>query len=456
MSYQEPLSPPTPRATHNEFVDGVILGNGTFGEVCICTNQDKTFAKKKLLLTATQDAVQRFREEVRLLSKLDHPNVVRILDQKLFDRPLWYVMPLYRTSLDAELSSFPGQEHRISKVFRAILDGMEYAHREGVVHRDLKPLNILMNGPDDVVISDFGLGREIDPELTRQTQTGFGMGTPFYMAPEQFTNAKASDVRSDIFSLGRLLYVLHTGPLTHLAVDLSKIPINVRFIISKCCQDSPDRRFQSVSELKQAWLIAMGEISIASATDQANTLLKELVTNTTGVEPKKVDELAELLLRHEDDQDFVHDTLMKVPTDVLVEMVNRRLDDAKRLLRKFSDLTACTSFAFSYTDRIADKCESLYASIADFEIRADMLYCIMEVGFEHNRFYVMGRFTELLEQSKQPGESLAILDRLKELEASRPQRLGEIARQLTFSRLDHNLGQFLIPYLGPSEEPPHS
>ena len=303
---------------------------------------------------------------------------------------------------------------------------MEYAHREGVVHRDLKPLNILMNSCDDVVISDFGLGREIDPELTRQTQTGFGMGTPFYMAPEQFTNAKNSDARSDIFSLGRILYVMHTGPLAHLAVDLSRIPVNTRFIVSKCCHDSPDRRFQSVSELKQAWLITIGEISIASATDQANALLKDLVTNTSGINPRKVDELADLLLSNEEDPDFVHDTVMKVPTDVLVEMVNRRFEDAKRLLRKFSDLAASTSFAFSYTDKIADKCDSLYHSILDFEIRADLLYCVLQVGYQHNRFYVMGVGVDMIEEIKLPGEARALVDRLKDIEQDRPSRLSEI------------------------------
>ena len=197
----------------SEFVEHTKLGEGGFGEVYVCAEGNESFALKKLSLNCSEDAESRFQREIRILSTLDHPNIVKVLSHQWETRPFYYIMPLYECSLEQERVKIHHHEDRANKIFRAVLDGMEYAHEQGVVHRDLKPANILMNNDDDVVISDFGLGRFTDSETTRFTQTGHGLGSYFYMAPEQHYDGKNADRRSDIFALGRILYVMHVGAL---------------------------------------------------------------------------------------------------------------------------------------------------------------------------------------------------------------------------------------------------
>lgn len=238
-----------------QYRDESRIGSGGFGEVFRCRREDddQLFARKRLQSGASEDAVERFVREMRILSSLNHPNVVRVVARRLQAPPYFCVLPLYETSLRNELPGLVKDEGRIFPIFSSILDGVEYAHSEGVIHRDLKPENILMNSDSEVVVTDFGLGRIMTAASTRMTQTGFAMGTPLYMPPEQLLDAKSADVRSDIFSLGRMLYELYTGPLLSAVQDSSQVPSGIAFLVDRCTRNNPSDRFQSVGDLKSAW-----------------------------------------------------------------------------------------------------------------------------------------------------------------------------------------------------------
>jgi len=180
---------------------------------------------KKVLLDESEEAIKRFQREVRILSKLDHPRIVKVVAKHLQEPPFWYAMPVYQHSLRSTLNEVVGKQERIAKIYSMVLEGMQYAHGEGIIHRDLKPENILFNNDRDLVISDFGLGRALDAETSRKTYTGEWLGTFAYMAPEQLQDAKRADVRSDIFSLGRILYELYTGSIPGAVQDLTTLPI---------------------------------------------------------------------------------------------------------------------------------------------------------------------------------------------------------------------------------------
>ena len=85
-----------------------------------------------------------------MLSALDHPRIVKIVAKRLSEMPLWYVMPLYAHSLRGLVDGMKDDPARINRVFAAVLEGVEYAHKQGIIHRDLKPENILMNSDEDV------------------------------------------------------------------------------------------------------------------------------------------------------------------------------------------------------------------------------------------------------------------------------------------------------------------
>ena len=238
------------------------IGSGGFGTVyaCRCDADGKTYAKKKLDKSADEESIKRFAREVRILSALDHPNIVRVLGKKLRLPPFFYVMPLYKRSLRAELSSLVGDTARIDTIFAQVLDAVNYAHSEGIIHRDLKPENVLLNDDTDLVVTDFGLGRIVDSDSTRQTMTGDFVGTPWYTAPEQMLDTKKADERSDIFSLGRMLYELYTGPMTSSVQNTSALPPSIALIIDRCTQDNPDKRFQRADDFARYVKVVINKI----------------------------------------------------------------------------------------------------------------------------------------------------------------------------------------------------
>jgi eukaryotic-like serine/threonine-protein kinase len=212
-------------------------------------------------------------------------------------------MPYYQTPLREELHRVIGNARWTQKTFRAILDGVECAHTEGVIQRDLKPHNVMMNGDDDVVVTDFGIGRVLDADGDRFTRTGQRMGSVPYASPEQFTDAKHVDFRSDIYNLGRMLYELYTERLNSSVQDLRRLPPNIVPIVERCTQQRREDRFQTVTELKDAWRAASEVKSLDTGVGEAKRLVAELVA--TPALQAKVDRLLQLLIEDEEDKDLL-------------------------------------------------------------------------------------------------------------------------------------------------------
>jgi serine/threonine protein kinase len=158
--------------------------------------------------------VKRFEQEYNAAKALDHPNVVRAIDFGREDGVPYLVMEFVQgESLGQRLD----REHRLEeaegiRIIGEVAQGLDRAHELGLVHRDVKPDNILLTNDGQVKLTDLGLVKEIDADLNL-TRTGRGLGTPHFMAPEQFRNAKHADARCDIYSLSATLYMIVTGTL---------------------------------------------------------------------------------------------------------------------------------------------------------------------------------------------------------------------------------------------------
>jgi len=163
------------------------------------------------LSAATPETEQRFRQEAAVCARLDHPNLVRILDAGDQDGQLYLAMELVQgRTLRSELRPGGVSVERAREIFRAIFAGLRVAHEQEVVHRDLKPDNVMLADDGRVVVMDFGLARRHD--LARITATGAVLGTPAYMAPEQIRGEETTP-RTDQYALGVMLYELLTGRL---------------------------------------------------------------------------------------------------------------------------------------------------------------------------------------------------------------------------------------------------
>lgn len=214
---------------------------------------------------------QRFRQEAQSVASLKHPNIVQIYDFA-YENDIYYIVMEFveGSTLEAQLSQLRRSQQLLSledalRTIRDLGQALAHAHARGIIHRDIKPGNVMVENSGRVVLMDFGLARLLDtPHLT---VTGLAIGTPSYMAPEQI-KGQAIDTRADIYSLGVLCYQLVTGRLPfagdstygmiyqHLnETPLSPqqivpdVPYNVSQIILKALAKNPDKRYLTIEAL---------------------------------------------------------------------------------------------------------------------------------------------------------------------------------------------------------------
>jgi serine/threonine-protein kinase len=222
---------------------------------------------------------ERFLREIRTTARLDHPHILPVHDSGEAQDLLWYTMPYVEgASLrDRLMGAGPLPMEDVLQLGREVADALDYAHQHGVVHRDIKPENVLLAG-GHARVADFGIATALeaaagarDPRADRLTGTGITVGTPAYMSPEQAAGARTLDGRSDIYSLGCMLYEMLAGeppftgstPQAVIARRFAKPPPSVRQlrpavppaveeVLSRALAREPADRFQTAAALGQA------------------------------------------------------------------------------------------------------------------------------------------------------------------------------------------------------------
>ncbi len=252
------------------------IGRGAFGTVLLMedTVVDERLVLKFLNPNISQDEemMQRFVHELRYSRKITHPNVIRIYDF-LHIRGLYAISMEYFPShtLGGEVTD--GKPLALRRAIRLGMDvaaGMAVAHQVGIVHRDLKPANVLINDEGIVKIVDFGVAAAQHQGDTQLTKTGYVIGSPKYMAPEQILGKKV-DERADIYSLGVIMYEMLTGsPPYHRGDHMSvmyqhvqgrarppielnpALPQGLSDVVMKCMSVDKEKRFASMDEVSVA------------------------------------------------------------------------------------------------------------------------------------------------------------------------------------------------------------
>jgi serine/threonine-protein kinase PpkA len=284
-------------------IDGVI-GEGAMATVYLALQRslERKVALKIMAPALAADAsfCERFLREGKTLARLAHPHIVTVHDIGNVGEHYYMAMEYLpngtlRERIAAGLSPEQGLQY-----IRQIASALGYAHSQGLIHRDVKPANILFRADGTAVLSDFGIAKSLD-DRTQFTQVGFAVGTPNYMSPEQ---ARGLDIdgRADLYALGVVLYEILVGELPYMGTDalstalahltqpLPELPIQhsrYQTLLQRLLAKNPDERFSNAAELLAA-------LDAQPAPDPEATLIRPVVTQQATLGAPSASELGDL------------------------------------------------------------------------------------------------------------------------------------------------------------------
>ena len=252
-----------------------LLGKGGMGTVYKAQDAelDRTVALKLIRadLVSRPEAMQRFKQELLLASRISHKNILRIHDLVEVEGTRFISMAYVEGEDLHALLQRQGRLplDRVMSIARQLCAALDAAHAEGIIHRDLKPQNVLLDRDGNAFISDFGLAKSLEAGAAQVTHTGEMLGTPQYMSPEQ-VQGKQVDRRSDLYALGLLIYEMAAGQVPFASESIyqsmflrtqeppkdpkllnAELPDFLDRIILRCLERDPARRYQSAHEILQ-------------------------------------------------------------------------------------------------------------------------------------------------------------------------------------------------------------
>ncbi|MHB0971087.1 MAG: serine/threonine-protein kinase [Thermoanaerobaculia bacterium] len=266
-------SQPSPSIFAERYIVDAMVGRGGMGAVFrVRDHTDGATRALKILHAGAdvdQSALRRFRREAEILGRINHPSIPRIYDSGVRGRQMYLVTDFIEgdslRSAIRKRGAFPIDE--AARIAIAIAECLDVAHAHGVIHRDIKPHNVMLSPGGAIWLLDFGIARDVGIKAESITGTGVLVGTPEYMSPEQFQGAQV-DGRSDIYSLGVLLFQLATGTLPFVAdtpvsfaikhtqepppnprAIRAEIPMWMARIILRCMEKEPRNRYATAGDI---------------------------------------------------------------------------------------------------------------------------------------------------------------------------------------------------------------
>lgn len=248
---------PDPQSFKGKYVVVRELGRGGMGHVVLVRNAQtrEEFAAKQILpdYLKDPDTIRRFNREQRILRGLSHPNVVTMHEFFLDEEGAVIVMDyMAKGNLTSAINNKATPPEILAKYFDDTVEGIKYIHSQGVVHRDLKPMNILIGSDDTARVADFGLAALTVRDSTPLTQQGMALGTRHYAAPEQLTDASKVSAAADIYALGLTAYEIATRISLNPRVILVGLHPELTEALTVALEVNPARRTISPTDISAA------------------------------------------------------------------------------------------------------------------------------------------------------------------------------------------------------------
>ena len=399
---------PVPKSIADTFDHVEVLSTiGGMGLVFKCMSEGKVTAVKCMKEnTNDPDFIAHFRREIRILRILDHPNVVKIFRINDFALPYWYEME-YAPSGDLKnnIPSIRGNIDLIKNIFVQICEGLKYLHNHEriIIHRDLKPQNILVFDDNLVKISDIGLARFVNRDTVSITYTGDSAGTPFYISPEQINDFKHVDIRTDIYSLGIILFEMFTDTPNMASFDLdSDIPRPFNSLIRKMTMRNKDDRYQTVKELLIDYKSRIKIYEEVSPYEHPEKDFEEIINKAKDQGSLGTEDLTKLDKILSDNQgrpDFLAERIQQIPDFLLKQMEDEHLNFLKQITRYFVDAINKimeNPFLFRMMNPWTDFLVKLFELTRNLKIKLMCLKTIVFMACSMNQFYSMHELTNLL------------------------------------------------------------
>lgn len=372
------------------------LDTGGMGTVYKVSKDGQEYALKTCISTAPE-RTKRFKREIRLMEAIEHNNVINVLYSNDFNDCPFFIMPLCDSSLSSAVRTGLTDNQKFDYV-KQFCEGMQAIHDAGEVHRDVKPNNALILA-GRVMVSDLGLGKFVDRDSTVLTPTRAFMGSEGYIPPEIYIDRQGRDAdnRSDIYSIGCLIYYVFSNGLSPTHMDSSKIQADIYSIVKKCTKISPNDRYQNISELIQ-------DLKTCEQTRKRPLTIQETISRyRRGVNDRQFyDALYNHLLTLQNDlPELIHD-LHLIGMDyfrLLLKYKKDNIDSLASLLLdtyKFNDDYVGYSIPFEEIEFLVGIARLLSKVATSLQLKQDLLSFSIAISLEYYRFPAMQIVGEML------------------------------------------------------------
>lgn len=339
------------------------------------------------------ESLKRFSRELRIAKTLNSSNIVKVIDADIQAETPYYIMEMCEGSLKQAVDKGLEKKQKYSYILQAC-NGFAELHKNGIIHRDIKPGNVLIaNG--EAKVSDFGLGKFENRDTTTLTTDITSKGTPGFMAPEIANEGhfKDADARSDVFSIGALIYYVFSDGMIPSPINTNSVPIEILPIVKKCMEAEPSERYQCVEEIISALHLTMSleddYLSMKSLVDARKSMSSSVFSKRAYA----------LLMKSINITDLI-DNLRSLTIERLCDIVSSSPDYSNGLSdlikRLYTEDAGQSWLQFTDVDIIVSACEVLIRFVNEMQTKQDLIELSLSLSVNYNRWDCMRKVVKMI------------------------------------------------------------